>query len=84
LELATLPCRLSLPLRSVLARPRVRPCGGLDKALEVYRLPDPPGPDHAEFTLPITGARNRHGAIFVKVTQEDGHAAWSSPIFLTR
>jgi hypothetical protein len=56
--------------------------GGLDRMLSVYRLPE------ADWMKRLTLAHNvtfNGGAdlpIYVRVTQADGHQAWSSPIYL--
>jgi len=57
--------------------------GGLDRRLSVYRLPE------ADWSRRIACRRTveRTGAadlpVYVRVTQSDGHQAWSSPIYLT-
>ncbi len=58
--------------------------GGLDKRISLYRLPAANGPAHCEFTfrLPAGDCRQGDNPILVKVVQEDGHMAWSSPIYV--
>jgi hypothetical protein len=64
--------------------PRVCDCGGLRKRLEVYRLADCP-PAHAfSFSLPVPPLREGDNPIYVKVVQEDGHMAWTSPMYLVK
>ena len=60
--------------------------GGLDKRISLYRLPTGGGPAHCEFTyrLPARDCRQGDNPIFVKVVQEDGHMAWSSPIYVVK
>jgi len=57
-------------------------CGGLFKALRVFRLPD----ENTEHALTLARTVKTRGdgdtRLFVRVTQEDGHQAWSSPIYL--
>jgi len=65
---------------------RTWPLGGLDKRISLYRLPAGGGQDHCEFTcrLPAGDCRQGDNPIFVKVVQEDGHMAWSSPIYVVK
>ncbi|MEO1016177.1 MAG: DUF3604 domain-containing protein [Pseudomonadota bacterium] len=56
--------------------------GGLGKRLRLFRLPDELTSWHVKETANIplkTGADN---PLWVRITQEDGHQAWSSPIYL--
>lgn len=63
--------------------PTTRDCGGLEKEISVQRLPEC---GRREFTveLPLPELRAGDNAIYVRVTQEDGHMAWSSPIYASR
>lgn len=65
---------------------RTWPLGGLDKRISLYRLPAAGGPADGEFTfrLPAGDCRQGDNPIFVKVVQEDGHMAWSSPIYVVK
>ena len=60
--------------------------GGLDKRISLYRLPAAAGPAYCEFTYRLPGSDCRRGdnPILVKVVQEDGHMAWSSPIYVVK
>ena len=58
------------------------PAGGLGKQLRVYRLPDANPRASMSFSS-IIRVRERHDTRpYVCVTQEDGHRAWSSPIYV--
>jgi hypothetical protein len=64
--------------------PRVWDCGGLRKRIDVYRLAER-APAHAfSFSLPVPRLREGDNPIYVKVVQEDGHMAWTSPIYLVK
>jgi hypothetical protein len=57
--------------------------GGLARQLRIYRLPE----QSRATSMHITHEVSRKGVagdlpIYVRVTQEDGHQAWSSPIYL--
>ena len=65
-------------------RPRSWRFGGVDKRLSVFRLPDLSPPDTFSFEIPLPPVREGDNPIWVRVDQEDGHAAWSSPIYVVR
>ncbi|MBU1210696.1 MAG: DUF3604 domain-containing protein [Alphaproteobacteria bacterium] len=58
--------------------------GGLDRRVKFYRLPD--APREARLSHRMSVGLNPQGdtPLFVRVTQVDGHKAWSSPIYLVR
>lgn len=56
--------------------------GGLDRAIRVYRLPEQLSQTHVTHRLPININTQGDTRLFVRVTQIDGHQAWSSPIYL--
>ncbi|MGE3918337.1 MAG: DUF3604 domain-containing protein, partial [Hyphomicrobiaceae bacterium] len=58
--------------------------GGLDRAVTLYRLPERMTERHVEFTRRIALREQGDTRLLVRVTQEDGHRAWSSPIYLFR
>ena len=57
-------------------------CGGLQKDIRVYRLPDQQHTREFSFTLPLTELHAGDNPIYIRVMQEDGHMAWTSPIYL--
>ncbi len=54
----------------------------MSNIVEVKRVPVDPLPKQLEFEYVDISALNDISAYFVKVTQEDGEKAWSSPIFV--
>ena len=60
------------------------PAGGLDMEVKFQRYPVSLSETAAEFTLDITPPQNvsHKTPYFLKVTQSDGHLAWTSPIYL--
>jgi hypothetical protein len=48
----------------------------------VFRLPDANGATTAKLTRRIKRSQAGEDALYVCVTLEDGHLAWSSPIYL--
>lgn len=58
--------------------------GGLERMVKVYRLPDAPEVTRMTHSADIAVAESGDTPIFVRVTQVDGHKAWSSPVYLFR
>jgi hypothetical protein len=58
--------------------------GGLDRSLRFYRLPDRLTETRIAHRMTVPIAEGRDTRLFVRVTQKDGHRAWSSPIYLFR
>jgi hypothetical protein len=97
LRIDTLQYNAECEIASLGLEPKVWGCGGLGKEIKVYRLPDRPVetalmtasefPDHQpsnefSFTLPLTSLHEGDNPIYICVNQEDGHKAWTSPIYL--
>jgi len=59
-------------------------CGGMDKRFSVQRLPEELTETHFRFEQKLELETDRERQIFTRITQEDGHQAWSSPIYLRR
>jgi len=55
--------------------------GGLGRALSLYRMPELL-PTRLAFSHSVTHAGTADLPVHVRVTQADGHQAWSSPIYL--
>ena len=75
---------LDLALDDVGLRDHCLDAGGLDRRLRVFRLPD----DRLDRELSVTRTvRLDHAGdnpVWICVTTEDGHQAWSSPMYLFR
>jgi hypothetical protein len=56
--------------------------GGLGRKLSVYRLPDVDWSPRLMFEHHVTFKGGADLPVYVRVTQADGHQAWSSPIYL--
>jgi hypothetical protein len=63
---------------------RVFEAGGLDRRVRLYRLPERMRETEMVVSRWIKLHDDRDTRLFVVVTQEDGHRAWSSPIYLFR
>jgi len=60
--------------------------GGLGRQIRVYRLPESKKVTSMHVTHDVTGTAQAKGdvPVYIRVTQEDGHQAWSSPIYLIK
>jgi hypothetical protein len=56
--------------------------GGLGRRLSVYRLPEQDWSRHVSVEHEVVFAGGADLPVYVRVTQADGHQAWSSPIYL--
>ena len=56
--------------------------GGIDRRIRVYRLPEENPVTTMQITRDIALRPDKDNPLYVRVTQEDGHFAWSSPIYL--
>ena len=56
--------------------------GGIDRRIRIFRLPDEN--PHQKLTLErrMKVSTDRDNAYYVRITQEDGHFIWSSPIYV--
>ncbi|MFO7941424.1 MAG: DUF3604 domain-containing protein, partial [Bacillota bacterium] len=64
--------------------PIVRDAGGVEQKVEVSLARCQPGPECANFTFRDTSAMEGLNPYYVRVTQEDGEMAWSSPLYVDR
>jgi hypothetical protein len=56
--------------------------GGLGRKFSVYRLPDEDWSRHLTLHHDVTFAGSTDLPVYIRVTQADGHQAWTSPIYL--
>jgi hypothetical protein len=58
--------------------------GGLKKALRIFRMPETALSSiySDSMSVPLVGGEER--CLYLRATFEDGHVAWTSPIYLTR
>jgi hypothetical protein len=84
LKIDTLQKNIEIDVASIGLGPKVFECGGLRKGIEIYRLPDRQKSHEFSFTLPLKKLHKGDNPIYIRMTQEDGHMAWTSPIYLVR
>lgn len=82
LKVATNRGDLSLALDRIGQEPCHLDAGGLDRKLSVQRLPKAPLAREMRVRRTIALGSGRDNPVWIAVTTEDGHQAWSSPIYL--
>jgi hypothetical protein len=84
IEIDTPHIRQSVQVAEVGQDDTVLDAGGLERRIRIFRLPD--SNPHLEMTLDraISIAEDGDTPVYVRVTLENGHQAWSSPIYLFR
>jgi len=83
-EVETVQRKLIVDVQSIGIEPVTFECGGLKKMIEIYRLPKGRGFTESNFELPLNDMHEGDNPIYVRIVQEDGHMAWSSPIYLMK
>ena len=58
--------------------------GGIERRIRVFRLPDHNPHNAIKIEREIKLVNQHDNALYVRVTHEDGHYSWSSPIYLFR
>lgn len=58
--------------------------GGIGRAIRLFRLPNDNPERRLKLTRRIRLKREGDNALYVRLTQEDGHLIWSSPIYVFR
>jgi len=58
--------------------------GGIDRRIRIFRLPDENPHREVRFERRMKLAADRDNALYIRITQEDGHFVWSSPIYIFR
>lgn len=74
----------SLAVASLGLEDTVLDAGGLGRAVRAFRLPDAPLAASLAFEREVEVAASGDTPVYVRVTLENGHQAWSSPIYLFR
>lgn len=83
-EVETLQGSVTSEISAIGLEPLVWDYGGLQKRIEAYRLPNDSDSREFEFSLQLTNLREGDNPIYIRMTQEDGQMAWSSPVYLVR
>lgn len=84
LEFASNVTNFAVDLSEIDLEDHVHTCGGLGKAVRITRLPDDALPDIRTERVRVALPTGRERCLFLRIAFEDGHIAWTSPIYLTR
>ena len=77
-------CNGTREIAALGVEPHIFSAGGLERAVMLTRLPETMSETRMRLTRRVAVPKGRDTRLFVRVTQEDGHRAWSSPIYLFR
>ena len=80
LRFETAPATFSLPLGDL---PIIHDAGGIGQQVRIEPDPGPKAPREVRFQYQDDAPPAGRHPYFVRVTQQDGHMAWSSPIYVT-
>ena len=58
------------------------PAGGLERNVRIFLLPEKLESRTMDLKKTVTLREDGDNPLYVRVTQEDGHRAWSSPTYL--
>jgi hypothetical protein len=64
--------------------PRIYDAGGLERQVRIERLPSENLIEDIRFSRTVDLSSTTDNPVYVKVVQENGHMAWSSPVYLVR
>lgn len=73
-----------IPVEDIGIEDRIFDAGGINRRIRLFRLPDDNTQNRLVFERRVELGRDRDNALYVCVTQEDGHLAWSSPVYVLR
>lgn len=74
--------QFEIEVQSIGLEDTVIEAGGLGRRMRIFRLPDELRETAISVEQTITLYQDQDNPLYAKVVQEDGHAAWSSPIYL--
>jgi hypothetical protein len=71
-----------MPIASIGLEDVIVDAAGLGRRLRLFRLPDENSTWSMRFEQPVRLRPGGDNPLYVRLTQEDGHQAWSSPIYV--
>jgi hypothetical protein len=71
-----------IPVSEIAMEDRVFEAGGIGRRIRVFRMPDVNENRKLRIERTISLRSKRDNALYVCLTQEDGHLVWSSPIYI--
>jgi hypothetical protein len=84
LEFDSVQTRFTLDVRAIGEDGHVVDCGGLDKRVRIQRLPADPLPARLDLNARIDIPADGEARIYARIVFEDGHMAWTSPVYMRR
>ena len=82
IEVETTQGQLRCSVAEVGREPRIWSYGGLEKRVEISRLPDESVDRDFELRVVLGELHPGDNPVYARVIQEDGHTAWTSPIYV--
>jgi hypothetical protein len=76
--------KCEVPIADIGREDLVFNAGGIGRAIRLFRLPDENPERRLHLTRRIRLKPDGDNALYVRLTQEDGHLIWSSPIYVFR
>ena len=76
--------KCEVPIAEIGRDDKVFQAGGIGRAIRLFRLPDDNPHRQIKQTRRVKLKPGGDNALYVRVTQEDGHLIWSSPIYIFR
>jgi hypothetical protein len=74
--------KFSTPIVEIGLEEKIYEAGGIDRRMRLSRLPDSNPHRQIEVSLNIPLKNNQDNPLYICAYQEDGHCAWSSPIYV--
>lgn len=74
--------KCELPIADIGREDTVFDAGGIQRRIRVFRMPDENPHTGVKLSRRIALKSKGDNALYVRVTQEDGHLIWSSPIYI--
>ena len=84
LKIDTNNVRADIKLSEIGFDDHVLDCGGLERQIRIFRLPETLAQSEFSATLSVPLKPAGDNPIWVRITTEDGYNAWSSPMFIYR
>jgi Protein of unknown function (DUF3604) len=82
LEIETALVKANIPIAEIGGTDLVIEAGGIGRRVRLFRLPDTNPHEKVSIERRIRLRKGHDNALYVRATQEDGHVAWSSPIYI--
>jgi hypothetical protein len=82
LKIDTALVKAEIPVAEIGMEDTVFEAGGITRQIRVFRIPDENPHRVLKFSRRVKLANDRDNALYVCITQEEGHLIWSSPIYI--